>query len=170
MEELCRRHIGLIERRIWYYSQDQQEQEDICQEVVLRLLRQEDTLRSLPPQAVGPYIYRTVNSAAVEHFRRKNSVVQHQVPWEEAELVEQMEDPEEDLEARLIRKEEVEQLKKRWNTLPEEARTLLEGKYIKRLNDEELARQLNCRPASIRMKLTRARRLALGHLKEEVIP
>ena len=48
-----------------------------------------------------------------------------------------------------------------------EDRALLEGKYILGDSDEMLARTLHCKPSSIRMKLTRARRRALKLLEQE---
>lgn len=53
-----------------------------------------------------------------------------------------------------------------WMALPEETRSLLAGKYLLGLSDAELAEQYGCRPDSIRMKLTRARRQALKILRE----
>lgn len=53
-----------------------------------------------------------------------------------------------------------------WDSLPDDTKILLEGKYILGLSDEELATEFDCSPDSIRMKLTRARRLALEKIKE----
>ena len=53
-----------------------------------------------------------------------------------------------------------------WDTLPEDTRELLAGKYILRMSDAELAEEFCCSPDSIRMKLTRARRRALEMMKE----
>ena len=51
--------------------------------------------------------------------------------------------------------------------LAETDRILLEGKYLLEYSDETLAKQLGCRPASVRAKLTRARRRAFQLLKGE---
>ena len=53
-----------------------------------------------------------------------------------------------------------------FDSLPEEDRLLLRGKYELDLDDAELAALLGCAPNSIRMKLTRARRRAVAHLLE----
>lgn len=53
-----------------------------------------------------------------------------------------------------------------WPVLPKETQILLKGKYILGYTDQELACQLKCKPSSIRMKLTRARRAALLLLSE----
>ena len=53
-----------------------------------------------------------------------------------------------------------------WPVLPKETQIFLKGKYILGYTDQELACQLKCKPSSIRMKLTRARRAALLLLSE----
>ena len=53
-----------------------------------------------------------------------------------------------------------------WNTLPNDTKFLLEGKYILGLSDKELAAEFDCSPNSIRMKLTRARRQVIKLVKE----
>ena len=55
-----------------------------------------------------------------------------------------------------------------WRTrLPEEDRLALEAKYILQLDDRQIARQLGIKPASVRMRLTRARRLARKEMEKE---
>ena len=58
----------------------------------------------------------------------------------------------------MIVMEHKERLYEVWGQLPEEDLILLEGKYILRCTDSELAEQLHCKPDSVRMKLTRVRR------------
>ena len=50
--------------------------------------------------------------------------------------------------------------------LSEDDQELLWGKYYFELSDAELADLFGCKPASIRMKLSRAKRRAMGVLKE----
>ena len=71
------------------------------------------------------------------------------------------------MEDLLLFKARISQLKEIWHELPEEDQLLLEGKYIWELSDKELAEDHGCKPDSIRMKLTRARRRALQHLSEK---
>ena len=48
----------------------------------------------------------------------------------------------------------------------EEEKQLLYGKYLMDLSDAELAQMLGCKPSSVRMKLTRARRAFVEKLRE----
>ena len=54
-----------------------------------------------------------------------------------------------------------------WQKLSPTDQLLLEWKYIFGFSDRDLALRLDCKPESIRMKLTRARRRALHILKEQ---
>ena len=56
--------------------------------------------------------------------------------------------------------EDKERLYRIWDQLTQEEQLLLSGKYILEYSDAELAGQLGCGPASVRMKLTRVRRKA----------
>lgn len=72
----------------------------------------------------------------------------------------EMESDELPLDDMMILIERKAQLSRIWCKLPDEHRILLEGRYILGFSDEELAKQLHCKPSSICMKLTRARRVA----------
>ena len=67
----------------------------------------------------------------------------------------------------LIRQEELAGLQAIWSQLSKEDQLLLEGKYLLEYSDPELAQLLGCQSASVRMKLTRARRRAQKLLKKE---
>lgn len=53
-----------------------------------------------------------------------------------------------------------------WQKVTPEERFLLECRCLLDYSDKELAKYLNCKPASVRMKLTRARRKAAALLKD----
>ena len=72
------------------------------------------------------------------------------------------------IDEQLLQMEQKEMLVRVLESLSEEDRILLEGKYILEQSDRDLAALLGCKPSSIRMKLTRARRRALNLIGEEV--
>ena len=63
--------------------------------------------------------------------------------------------------------EQLDALRRVWPRLSEADQLLLSGRYILGLDDRELARLAGCKPGSVRMKLTRARRNALREMKKE---
>ena len=70
------------------------------------------------------------------------------------------------IELQVIKKEDLEALSRIWTQLDERTRYLLEGYYILDLSAAEMARELNIKPASLRMALTRARKTAYQLLQD----
>ena len=62
---------------------------------------------------------------------------------------------------------DLEELAHIWTQLDERTRYLLEGHYILNLPAAEMARELNVKPASLRMALTRARKTAYQLLQDK---
>lgn len=67
---------------------------------------------------------------------------------------------------RYLEKEKQEELLTAFQEMREEEKQLLYGKYLMDLSDAELAQMLGCKPSSVRMKLTRARRAFVEKLRE----
>ena len=65
-----------------------------------------------------------------------------------------------------MEKERQEELLTAFQEMREEEKQLLYGKYLMDLSDAELAQMLGCKPSSVRMKLTRARRTFVEKLRE----
>ena len=71
------------------------------------------------------------------------------------------------IELQVIKKEDLEALSRIWTQLDERTRYLLEGYYILNLPATEIARELNIKPDSLRMALTRARKTAYQLLQDK---
>lgn len=171
VEELYQAHKNLMFSLAWRYTDIKADAEDIVQSSAEKLLRQVPKLRAMEEKAVTAYVSYTVRSVGVDLRRSRSRYDAHFVtldrenyePWELDPLAVP-------LEERVITEELTARLIAIWPQLPEEDQLLLEGRYIWELSDRELAARFNCKPDSIRMKLTRARRKALQLLvgKEEV--
>ena len=70
------------------------------------------------------------------------------------------------IEEILLLKEEIHTLLSVMDQLKEEERTLLYGRYLLGLSDEEVAETIQCKPSSVRMKLTRVRRKVMDMMKQ----
>ena len=136
-------------------------EEDLVHEGLLRLLEKTETLRRLSRNALTGYISIAMRNTGI-NYRYK---LQRQAGFSSEQDVEEI-PTEEDLtmDELLILEEKRAQLAAIWPQLPEHDQFVLSGKYILEYTDAELAQQLDCKPASVRMKLTRARRRALGLL------
>lgn len=148
------------------YASNLYEQEEIVQNALVQLLQKGDTLQKLEPNARASYIAVTLRNTAINYRRKLEREQQRQVSLETVpKATEELQLPPAD--TFLFHAENKRELLQAYKKLPEEDRYLLSGKYILHLSDEVMAQQLQCKPSSIRMKLTRARRKCLALLKKE---
>lgn len=171
VEELYQTHKNLMFSLAWRYADIAADTEDIVQSAAEKLLRQVPRLRAMEEKAVTAYVAYTVRSVGVDLRRSRSRYEARFVSLDREENEPWDTDPQAlPLEEQVITKDLTARLVAIWPQLPEEDQLLLEGRYIWELSDRELALRFNCKPGSIRMKLTRARRKALQLLagKEEV--
>lgn len=148
------------------YIPDFSVHEDIVQECLVNLIKKVSILLPMERCALSSYIVSTVRNTSINYLKHQGRVLKHQMA---------VEDDKEDevlavgapLDELIILMERKSKLKTIWPMLRKEEQILLEGKYILGYSDRELALQLKCKPDSIRMKLTRARRKALKLLLEQ---
>ena len=145
------------------YTDSGFDREDIVQESLVRLMNNADTVKGLHPKALASYIAVTVKHTAINHLRKSGHTV---TPLTDT-MADELPDGGDDMDTRIIRRDDLGKLSAVWPRLNESERYVLEGKYLCGYTDAELAAELGCREASIRMKLTRARRHALKLLTEE---
>jgi len=141
------------------------DQEDIIHNAVLKLIRRIETLRKVHCCALASYIVYTVRSVSIDFLRVQGRLAGRTVSLD-GDIDNIAESTEGSLDVYMISRERLSKLADIWPKLPEEDRLLLEGKYIWGCTDKELAKDLHCKPDSIRMKLTRARRRAFNCLSE----
>ena len=141
------------------YQQSSADQEDIVQDSLEKLIEKVDVLRRLDHAVLASYIVTTVRNTAINFLKRQDMINGH---------MQNLDDKHYDLEAKsptleeiMMQLEDKQKLSVIWGELSPEAQFLLFGKYIYGYTDKEMALQLKCKTASIRMKLTRARRQAL---------
>lgn len=140
------------------YLASEQEREDLIQDCMVKLIKKVSTLRGLNECALTAYIALVVKNTAINYLERQGIRSKHYTECDpdEADTVEIAMSPEE----LLLLSERTEDFYLDFAKLPENDRRLLAGKYILELNDTELGEVFHCKPASIRMKLTRAKRKA----------
>lgn len=145
------------------YASDWADQQDIVQATLVKLVERIPELRALERCLLTSYIAFTTRRTAIFYLRAQKKGRNEAISLESDAFTEPM-DSSPQLEALVTSSEHVVWL---WRQLSEVDHILLEGKYIFGVTDEDLAYQLKCRPDSIRMKLTRARRRALEMLSEK---
>ncbi len=159
LEELYRDYRKLMLWTARFYIENEQDQADVVHDSLVRMIGKVHTLRTLDRAELAGYVTATVRHAACNFLRqeqlhrRRSSLL-----WTDG-----VDHGEEDMIARLDARALLVALGKK---LTEEERLLLEGKFLLGKTDEELARLLHCRPDSLRMKLTRARRSLRAYQQE----
>ncbi len=148
------------------YTAEADLQNDIVQESLLHLIRNASTLRGLDPPALSTYIVTTVKNVAIDTLRKEKRIREHTVELDD-EAVQELASPEPTPDELMAALEDKGRLAEALASLPEDERLLLEQKYFLGSSDQELARFFRCKPGSVRMKLTRARRHMLRILRED---
>lgn len=147
------------------YVANQKQQEDIVQESLRKLIEKTPRLRRFQRPVLAGYIVSTVRNTSIDYLKmwqeEKDRLVNlDDLTTQEAESGQSMDET-------LIFQEKMELLKKVWPKLDAETRMVLEGKYILGYDNEKISQLLGCRPSSVRMRLTRARRKALELMRKE---
>lgn len=143
----------------------QEDKEDLVQTCMERLLRHVDKIRNLSRCALPSYLVITIRNTFYTQYKRDERGASQCISLDEAYALDSM--FVEDFASTVIDGEyDKEVLLRVWDLLSEEERNLLEGKYILEMSDAELARMINCKSGSVRMKLTRARRNAWKKIVE----
>ena len=164
MLEIYERYKGLMFSIAKEYVSDRSEAEDLVQDSLVKLIKKCSTLKGLSENAMTAYIAYTVKNTAINHLKkqkRRNSRMKLG-EIDESDYAYSAPSPEE----LLLLAERADEFNSHFALLSENDRLLLVSKYILNLNDDELAQTFDCKPDSIRMKLTRARRRAIRLLME----
>ena len=165
MEELFFHYKKLMYHEIYKIAKNEWDAEDIMQSTLLKLIDKISLLRSLERNQRINYIISSCKNTAQnyirDHSRSEESPYEHYLNIFN-------ENDDHLIEFRLIKDEEQDSLARIWPKLSERDRRLLEDYYILERPMEELGPELNIKPASVRMALTRARKSAYALLKKEL--
>ena len=139
--------------------------EDVVQETLLKLTQKVPLLQTMEEAPLAAYICVAVRNTAYSSLRKRATEEKNILPW--TDDMERLPSPAPSFEDRIISQEQMERFWDVWQELPEEDRFLLEGRYILRYTDQELAAGLHCQSASVRMKLTRVRKKVLAQMQKK---
>lgn len=154
-------YAGFVIKRAAALCSSPQDTEDIVQTVWMQLIAKEETLRRLEQGMLLSYIATTVTNAVRCEVRRKRLTI---CSLDAAIGVadDSIGELDEALDRILLQKH----FRKVWNNVPENVRELLERKYVLHETDTAIAQAMQIKASSVRMYLTRARRIAMKILAE----
>ena len=139
------------------YASTPEDCEDLVQDSLLRLMKNISTLRELSGCKIANYIVLTIRTQFIDQLRRKQSPATADLYGSMLEQCLNEDAWNTDTETDMLNRLEIQSVMER---LPVTDRIVLEGWYIMGYSQEELAAQLGCKPDSIRMALSRARKKA----------
>ena len=135
------------------FTDSPQDCEDIIQDTMVRLLRNEENLRQLRGNQAATYLYLTVRSV----FADRQSRVREQAAEDYVLELTQVSREDGRTEDGLNAKWDAQILKQQ---LPRRDWQMLELKYIAGYSDQEIAAEMGCNAGSVRTLLSRVRRRA----------
>lgn len=165
MLELWENYNALMLAKAQQFCRDLSLCDDVVQTSLMYLIPKAPLLQSLEERARVCYIVTTVKNTAILAQRRQKQAAAHEVTYDNQEF-DVLPDPSIDLEKQFIAKETSQEILSIMQLLSDTDRALLCGKYFIGNSDRELAEQLDCTPAALRMRLTRARRKLYTLLKQ----
>ena len=135
------------------FTDSPQDCEDIIQDTMVRLLRNEENLRQLQGNQAATYLYLTVRSV----FADRQSRVREQAAEDHVLELAQVSREDGRTEDGLNAKWDAQILKQQ---LPQRDWQMLELKYIAGYSDQEIAAEMGCNAGSVRTLLSRVRQRA----------
>ena len=149
----------LLYREVRKYLDSSEDVDDIVQDSVVKLIENLDTVRSLSPGRQVSYAVTATRNLAINLL-----IHQKRITFESLDNLEPYVKDSNDLETQVEHLEEFRLFHTVCKQISVEIRLLLERKYILRQTDAEIAADLGIRPESVRMRLTRAKRIAAREL------
>ena len=135
------------------FTDSPQDCEDIIQDTMVRLLRNEENLRQLRGNQAATYLYLTVRSVFADRQSRVREQAAEDYVLELAQIRQEQSCTEDGLNAKWDAQILKEQLPRRdWQ--------MLELKYIAGYSDQEIAAEMGYNAGSVRTLLSRVRRRA----------
>lgn len=165
LQQLYCRYEGLMFDTARSYTEDLNDQQDIVQTAMVRLIQHENQLMALDECVVASYVVTTVKHTAMNFCKKRQRLLQRFFSFENMDVL--LPEPQTSMDELLILSERKRSILDVLDRLSEDDRMLLSGKYLLGESDDALAAILQCSPGSIRMKLTRARRRVLKLWKED---
>ena len=164
MEQLFLSYQRLIYHTIIQIVHDAWVTEDLLQSTIVSLIDNLETIRRLPERKLVNYIVSTAKNKAISQLRQNNR--NHEFHFEDTP---NLPDPTEDNipELFVLRQETFGALATVWEQLDERSQYLLRGRYILGKSYDELSRELGIQPQSVRMAVTRAKRIARSYFKSK---
>lgn len=160
MVNLYKEYYGLVRKIVYDIARDAEHAEDLTNDTFIKLIEKTSVIRTLESCKLATYIVYTSRSVAINFIKHRDVQQKHLYFGQDTDLAKNIPSSEDDIETRIIHKEELKELGNAILKLTEQQKDVLYFKYILEMNDAEIAEILVIAPDSVRQYLTRARREA----------
>ena len=164
--DLYHRYKKLMLMTARKYVADENGCEDIMQDSIVKLIQNIHVIRAKERCVLASYIVSTVRNTSIDYLRRQGRDSKYRNSGEEYSFQEPVDMTSISIEELLLMKERQAHLYDIWPKLSEQDQTALRGKYILEYSDAEIAMLLGCKEASVRTRLSRARKRAFYLLSQ----
>ena len=154
--DFYQKYRNLIFKKANEMANDPDYVEDLVQDTMYQILRREELFLSLSEAQQVDYCMKTIRNTAINHHKRNQKI-----RFLPEDVLDEPCDQTPTMEETILHRTDLELFRKELDQLDDAARTLLTRKYILEEPDEAIAQNLNVKPGSIRMMLTRAKRKLL---------
>ena len=156
MTRLYYRYKRFMYKTICALVSDPWDADDIFQTTIPNLIDHLDTLKSLPKNKLTAYIGAVCKNTAISFLRKKGRM--KELSFEDfEEILFTQEDP---YHLSLSESDDVEAFRRAWTKLDARSQYLLEARYILNKSYDEIALDLNIKPSSVRVAMTRTKEKA----------
>lgn len=157
--QFYREYQQFVYQQAWKYTSAAFDVDDLVQDVWLKLCQKCELLSTYSKKQQLSYLAVAVRNTAISNARKAKGSCSidflENAAYDGANLLDEIFD----------RKFRIEAFRAAWVQVPGTTRELLERKYILMESDEEIARQMQIHPNSVRMALSRARKQAFSILQ-----
>ena len=153
MTRIYYRYRRYMYKTIGTFVSDPWDADDIFQTTLPNLIDHLDTLKSLPKNKLTAYIHAVCKNTAINFLRKKGRM--KELSFEETLF--SQEDP---YQLHLNESDDVEAFRRAWLKLDARSQYLLEARYILNKSYDEIALELNIKPSSVRVAMTRTKEKA----------
>ncbi len=164
MAMIYEKYNRLMYNEIYQILNDRWLAEDVMHSTIVRLIDKVDELRAKDRNHLVNYIISASKNQARNYIRDNQK--HNGYSFDDCFDMPDKKNSREAMELNLIHVEDLRQLAAIWDKLDERSRYVLEGYYILEKTMPQLADELDIKPESVRMVLTRARKNAFRLMED----
>lgn len=165
MQKLYEDYYRLMYVKAHEILRERNNAEDVISEAFISLINKIRLIRTLECYALTTYVVNTVRHTAIDFLRKQERQRKHAF-LDDGEALNKIPNGQSEIDIDVIRREEIERIKKGISRLREADQLVLEMKYVRNMTNAEIAAELGIGVNSVPPHMMRVRRRAYAALVE----